>query len=336
MLGKECNEAEESATAWTNCAKNPGHKKFFQVQDFIANHLPQSVSDGHRELLRLSADLTVRLRVSYTSWDRPDTDGLSEFRGSSRLRVGTGFIRHVRDPLINKPYTCDQCEGTTVQKYWVFHVRTAQHVVYNTEEAEKTKVDLFYDDETSEQGEKMGTAHACRVVRCNDDLDVCYMVCMTHDERIGERIESLYRRWDSLPNPNKPSPPNTRKLCFSTPLRKLLSWGRRDYALIISHPHGQHKKLTVGRVRNGFNQDADNYVEYHTATCPGSSGALVIPLYLEFRVTRPRHWRLRHWLSHHWSLHHVVRGFVHSGTHSEPHLVFKDQVNYGNYWFSLK
>ena len=45
-------EAEESETRFNACRKNPGHKKFIPVKDFLNNPLLQSVRLEDREELR--------------------------------------------------------------------------------------------------------------------------------------------------------------------------------------------------------------------------------------------------------------------------------------------
>ena len=52
------------------------------VNDFI-DSLSCSEGDPVREWVRATADLTVRLRVGYTSQDRPDGDPLCGDRGKS-------------------------------------------------------------------------------------------------------------------------------------------------------------------------------------------------------------------------------------------------------------
>ena len=133
------------------------------VNDFI-DCLSCSEGEPVREWVRAIADLTVRLRVGYTSQDRPDGDPLCGNRGKSIPRVGTGLIYRV-DSKINEPCPCVYCDGQKVRKFWRFGVRTAQHVVYDTEEAKRTRLDLFYDDETSRQDGKVVTVWALRVDR---------------------------------------------------------------------------------------------------------------------------------------------------------------------------
>ena len=233
--------------------KNPRHEQFMSVSDFI-DSLSCSDSEGDldlvRECFRVAADLTVKLSVCYTSQDRPDGYPFCQYRGSSLPHSGTGLIRRV-DSEINKPCPCDKCNGQEVRKFWRFEVVTAQHVVYDTEEAKKTRLDLFYDDETSHQEGKVVSVPALRVDWSNTEYDQCRMECVTHDEKIGEMVESLYRRWDSL---DKAIKSRSTPFCFNTSSlsdrpREMSTRERQFYSLIISHPHGQAKKITLGKRR---------------------------------------------------------------------------------------
>ena len=289
------------------------------VSDFI-DSLSCSDSQGNldlvREWFRGAADLTVKLFVCYTSQDRPDGDPFCQYRGSSLPRVGTGRIYRVVSE-INKPCPCDKCNGQEVRKYWRFSVWTAKHVVYDTEEAKKTRLDLFYDDETSHQDGKVVSVPALRVDWSNTKCDWCLMECVTHDEKIGEMVESLYRRWDSLDEVIESRPTrfyfNTSSL--SDRPREMSTRGRQFYTLIISHPHGQAKKITLGKQRKlqGYVQD------YQTATCPGSSGAPGFELYTESDDAGLRHYS--------------VFSYIHSGTRTQTQTssVSTDQINFG-YW----
>ena len=65
------------------------------VQDFKDKYLPRVHTDEHRDVVRAMIDETVRLRVYWTSPDRPDDDEFSNHRGTKISRMGTGFIRDV-------------------------------------------------------------------------------------------------------------------------------------------------------------------------------------------------------------------------------------------------
>ena len=304
------------------------------VNDFLDS---LSLSEGHLfcEWVRAAADLTVRLRVGYTSQDRPDGDPLCGDRGKSIARVGTGLIWRVYSK-INEPCPCVYCDGQEVRKYWRFDVQTAQHVVYDTEEAKRTRVDLFYDDETSRQDGKVVSVWALRVDWSDAESDRCRMECVTHDERIGEMVESLRRRWRSLTKDTRSRPIYFKKSSLLDRLREAVATRSRSrpiysmmsslsgegqfYTLIISHPHGQAKKITLGKERPTVKGDDSDYREYETATCPGSSGAPVILLYTKGDDVFLRHGNYGYY------------GYIHSGTQSSS--VSTDQINYGHYgWF---
>ena len=302
------------------------------VSDFIDSLScsdPEGDLDLVREWFRCAADLTVKLFVCYTSQDRPNGDPFCQYRGSSLPRVGTGMIRHV-DSEINKPCPCDKCNGQEVRKYWRFIVRTAQHVVYDTEEAKKTRLDLFYDDETSHQEGKVVSVPALRVVESSAKYDKCSMECVTHDEEIGEMVESLVRRWVSLDKAirSRSTPFYFNTSSLSDRPREMSTRERQFYSLIISHPHGQAKKITLGKQREGKDFVLDDEVnvvrEYQTATCPGSSGAPVFDVYTEVDDAGLRHWVL---------LHYTLFSYIHSGTHTptQTSSVSTDQINFGHW-----
>ena len=243
-------------------------------------------------------DLTLRLRLYWTSPDRPDDDEFSNHRGTMTPRMGTGFIRRVSDPVSDEPCPCDKCNGEITRKFWRFLVRTAAHVVYNTEEAKSTRVDLFYDDDSCKFDGRMVTVKGLRVVGIYHDGDMCYMECVTHDKALAERIESL--RTSLYSGIRKPQ--DLPSLDFLPPCDR----GRRPI-LIVSHPHGQPKKITLGQGRD----EEYPLVEYNTPTCPGSSGAAVFVF-----NTDP-----------------LNRGFnllispVHSGSFSSTSTQHQDQLN---------
>ena len=155
------------------------------VQDFKDKYLPRVHYDKHRNGFRAMIDLTVRLRIYWTSPDRPDDDEFSNHRGTKIPRMGTGLIRRVSDPVSDEPCPCDKCNGEITRKFWRFKVRTASHVVYNTEEGKSTRVDLFYDDDSCKFDGRMGTATGLEVVKIDHDIDLCHMECVTHDEALG-------------------------------------------------------------------------------------------------------------------------------------------------------
>ena len=314
-------EAEESASRWRECKKNPGHKEFISAKGFKDSYFSRVHTDKLRDLLRAMIDFTVRLRVHWTSPGRPDEDPFSDARGTDKIRLGTGFIEDVSDPVSDKPCPCVECNGKINRKSWRFKVQTAAHVVYNTEEAKSTRIDLFYDDDSSRRDGTMATVTGLELVGIDPDSDVCGMMCVTHDEALGERIESVWRCWLN----GYRGPQDLSGLDF------LLQEGR-DPTLIVSHPHGQPKKITVGQWRYG----EFPLVEYNAATCPGSSGAPVFRFYPARDDRRydllspPVHsGKITSTSTQHRDQLNIQTRFSYKLRGRETKL---DQLNYGNWW----
>ncbi|GFS18959.1 hypothetical protein ElyMa_005019900 [Elysia marginata] len=251
--------------SWKYCKKNPGYEKFICSQYFIDNSLPRLESDKKRKVFRSLIDLTIRLRVSRTSLGRPAGDEIATYRGTDTPRLGTGFICGSRRPVYDKRCFCRTCCGKIARKKWRFDVRTACHVVYNTEEAERTTIDLFYDDDMSDKDERMKFVYGAKMLESESDTDWCKLLFVTCDKHVGERIMSAVTCWldDELLKPqdllNMGLLPSCDKNCKPV--------------LIVSHAHGQPKKITVGELKSP--DEERPRIHYSTPTCPGSSGAPV-------------------------------------------------------------
>ena len=99
-------------------------------------------------------------------------------------------------------FTCRVCAGRVKRNFWILHERTAEHVVYNTEETVKTRVNLFCDDERSVETRKVASTwhHMGHIVRPWLNSDFSVMMSLTHDKRAGQRFENLHDHWMSLMN----------------------------------------------------------------------------------------------------------------------------------------
>ncbi|GFR90077.1 hypothetical protein ElyMa_006141400 [Elysia marginata] len=312
------HEAAESCWGYKNCEKNPGHENFISVQYFIENYLPRLHSDKQREFLRSWIDRTVRLRVDCTSQDRPDDDYMAEYRGTSKMRVGTGYVWFVDEPKYDEPCVCPKCDGNVARKQWSFRVLTSEHVVHNKEEAKETNIDFFYDDDNCDRDGRMKSAWGVEVIGSKPNLDWCDMLCGTCDKDLGERVEEINRRaLDGILNRQDLSELG------------LLPSGDEDCRpiLVVSHPHGQPKKITVGEVTH---LDRENQrAGYNTPTCPGSSGALLF-----------RSGRVWWWLSVHSGSagktftenNHRLNVFQRLSSKLRGHKAAQEQINFGYEW----
>ncbi|GFR82274.1 hypothetical protein ElyMa_004093200 [Elysia marginata] len=279
--------------------------------------MPKLRSDERRTFFRSLIDRTVRLRVQCTSSDRSDEDEFAEDRGTSRVRMGTGFVQRAVEKEFPKSCSCDNCQGKVPSRQWIFHVVTASHLVYNTEEAKETMVDLFFDDDSCQKNKRMESVWASEAIEIDHNMDWCVMEYLTCKEDLGERVESAYKSWVGV---EELSPQDLSDLGL------LPSSGKdRVPVLIVSHPHGRSKKVTIGEMRD---EERSHRIQYNAPTCPGSSGAPVTLFDIDgkFAIIKDRGKFPCRWLF----------SPVHSGTFTDHPLrklggceTMQEQINYG-------
>ena len=221
------------------------------------------------------ADLTVRLRVGYTSTERPEGYPFYDHRGEYITHTGTGFctircttkdeVSLLRHP--DHKCRCPQCFFQTQtmgdsslkhQEWYEIQVITAQHVVYNSEEAASTEVDFFFDDGNSEFTGQMKTLYCYDFSCAVPGKDHCALRCITHDKDFIERFSKV--RFPLT---------RTQKLNEIS-----------EASVVVSHPHGRPKQITVGTITLDPKSVFGESMSYTMDTCPGSSGAPVVVLSL--------------------------------------------------------
>lgn len=247
----------EGTRKWKKCSKNPGHPNFIPISQFQLEDLPQlyQIPDVFDMLTNIAAR-TVNLRVGYTSLARPDGYVFAEFRGQRTAHSGSGWVRDLE--VRHSPCRCQACDGknTSYTKWWLIRIYTSCHVVYDTSEAVETEVDLFYDDESSRgRGGGMVTIKGIKATYRDEDHDSCKFYCATHNEALVTKLEALTSKWDKKPAGLM----EMESLC-----------------VVISHPHGKSKHITIGEVRGSTEEIFGWTKTYTTDTCKGSSGAPVI------------------------------------------------------------
>ncbi|GFN76987.1 hypothetical protein PoB_000349300 [Plakobranchus ocellatus] len=135
------------------------------------------------------AKCTARVRVHYTSRERPDDYTFAVARGTNIPHTGSGYVYRIRPGKDQSP--CPDCHGKRKSSWWKIYVRTACHVVFNTHEAKAAKVDLFFDDEKACEDGRIKTMLGMEVVEKNLNGDRCELVCVTHDLVLVKELESL-------------------------------------------------------------------------------------------------------------------------------------------------
>ena len=275
------SEAEESGFAWKNCTKNPGHPRFIPAPAFSLTDLPEQYRKRWVwDCLEYVMAMTVKLKVGYVSKSRADGYCFSKFRGTSVAHLGSGLVSTFHRG--KGPCLCPDCEhGTTPSYTWYeIRVRTARHVVYNSEEARATQVTLFYDEEESCTNGNSKTIWGVKTQEIHDGGDFCFLTCATHDRQVVELLEVV----------EAPLQYAFAKFQGNPILRRKLNTSSKKLCIIVSHPHGQPKKVTVGWERSREKADTRrpqfHYI-YDTDTCRGSSGAFVFQIDTDLSVYLP-------------------------------------------------
>ena len=274
-----------------NCSKNPGHAHFVPASDFSLEHvdryLPDLPSWLSREdvldVVKANIPLTVRIKGHYISEHRPSqwqgVDGaypFSQYRGKTVSNTGSGWVFYVEEEENSSP------------KSWVITVLTAQHVVYGStkdiqgiedqSEAAVCELSLFDDGVNTPVTLSGGVYFVGQTER-----DWCGLEFHTTDATLGEKLRQLlYKRRQVM---RRVRDKLVRHLEASQ-CTGIQDTSQRCPVLAITYPHSKLCYVTLGYL-TGVEEDGSydflTTVKYDTASCPGSSGGLIIPL---ARLTR--------------------------------------------------
>ncbi|KAI8774087.1 hypothetical protein BgiBS90_025272 [Biomphalaria glabrata] len=257
------------------CTKNPNHESFIPANDFSIRNLPNCYQDPRIvDLVKVLSELTVKVKVSFTSANRPKVFPQTatpypfhKCRGSDKFaRTGTGRCVdfYKRSDVDDQACPCKACKisGKPVKTWAAVIVHTATHVVFDNSEAEFTECVLCYDSD-EDRGVNL---EAVDIVggRADTDGDRCLLRCVTHDIGVVDILWQMSRIYRDL---------------FKTVKEKcsLASPDGQRLVVIVSHPHGCAKCVTLGHcTEESLGQFGQTRFTYTTATCPGSSGAPVM------------------------------------------------------------
>ncbi|XP_059168784.1 uncharacterized protein LOC131950583 [Physella acuta] len=252
---------------FTDCKVNPGHDNLIPITRFTLDHLPLRYRDDDVLKLVLGLSyLTVMLKVSYTSMKRPNAVScLSgqypgyDMRGSDVLRTGTGFVIGVdihSDTAAYGPCRCKNCVGKDQLKpSGEIIVLTARHVVFDESEAKLTRCVLDFDENNS----TVVNLDEWRVEWADSESDRCALRYVTCDMDLLKRLDRAYKRFDDL---------------FVIVCDRYKEFAEEDrLAVMVSHPHGCPKHVTVGQWE--VKDIRGEYKRWMASVCPGTGGANV-------------------------------------------------------------
>ncbi|KAI8761664.1 hypothetical protein BgiBS90_030696 [Biomphalaria glabrata] len=256
----------------TVCTKNLNHQNFIPMKNFRMADLPKGFQtiDLYNSIVNFSK-LVVKIVVSSFSKDRCPGLNLMDYDldPNDRGMNGSGHFWDISKCRWHEsPCPCSTCraEGTRSQGWGELHVFTANHVVCNNEEAWQTKIYYGYDGNCQYSPEILV---GYQVVQSSEKDDTCELVVITHDRVFLDKVKSQI---DTCMK--------TSRAISDLEMVTLLQKGKY-LTIIISHPHGFEKQVSIGysKGRSVVQNDRGSTVGvkyyYDTPTCPGSSGAPV-------------------------------------------------------------
>ena len=225
--------------------------------------------------------LVGRISVSRISHDRPkeiegEDGGVMKYPfgdqpgplPDGRYNSGSGFVEW----LYETPEPCgfEGCTESSPDGCWQWvEVRTARHVAFDDVEAQHATFTLFNDspnnpDQAPLPGGKWNGG--------STDEDWCTLLFHHHDRALGRRLTELMATRDEALNKLRQNLPDISR-CDNEA-------GIGLSAVLIGHPHGRCKHITVGEVKDtppGAGTWEVKFV-YSAPSCPGNSGCLVLPM----------------------------------------------------------
>nr|KAI8746005.1 hypothetical protein BgiMline_019721 [Biomphalaria glabrata] len=253
---------------YDDCEKDPGHRSFKSCEDFRLTDIPVKYRSVELlNLIRTLFILTVQVMVTSISPDRPREQSLHEIYEAScgvpPVRFGSGKISKIKEIIGRGKNTCPckEClKSVSPKKKW-YHIEviTAKHVVNDALEAMNTTCTFGYISYACK-----GQSFSCVGARVSPNSDWCKLTCVTHDEELAAKIKDKICLYDEMSQNFYVSYRTSKK--------------NPKLAIIISHPHGCYKQISIGYWRKRAQAGGlDTKYTYTTSTCNGSSGA---PVYI--------------------------------------------------------
>uniref|UniRef100_A0A2C9LGL0 Uncharacterized protein n=1 Tax=Biomphalaria glabrata TaxID=6526 RepID=A0A2C9LGL0_BIOGL len=265
-----------------SCPKENKHDQFIGLGDLGTKRENEYMRKKDEDVDRIIISvyhLTVQLVVKKCCSSRkkvwPDTQVpyplASSETPTATMRTGTGRVWRVTkytngvdecggEHREHKTCPCAQCEksGTPKSVWAKISVSTSKALVYDGFEAEDVQCRLFYDNLNPAE-----LLEGFRVENDNIATDFCSLTCYTCNIALIEKLKEHLEEFNET---------NNKIQSLQTTLTRL-----NGFVFIVSHPHGEEKKISFGKiVHKNEIVGVGTRLVYTAPTCPGSSGAPVI------------------------------------------------------------
>ncbi|XP_059146322.1 uncharacterized protein LOC131933662 [Physella acuta] len=213
IYGMEFMDTVDGDQSLECCPKKHRHHEFVDVKKLTLAHLPHDLRHASVLVwLKYCALLVVKLK-------RVTSNGKATGR--------VCFV--VRERGIVKTCSSNKCHIEDPHEvYGGISIITNMHVVKNDFDASRTTVEFFYDDKESPPHTEQGSS----ITLTKREMDYGVFSCYVHNKDLVGKLmlvdEIKHYAWLQIP----------------AELRKI----SKDYAIIISHPHGESKKFSFGKI----------------------------------------------------------------------------------------
>ncbi|CAG5120756.1 unnamed protein product [Candidula unifasciata] len=290
---KQIEGSGETDLRRRDCTKNPGHRSFVSIPHFDVNHLPPAYHDEDIvECVRALSDLTAQInvlhqnKVTHKMCPRMPATLLTPDAKTVITTVATGLVHKVHKypngkMMVDQSCPCKDCKTspTPQTQFAKIILQTTAHVVPENCDNEEIRSHLFFDKGRSPDDD-WGVVTLTNVVSVESSMDnerweITYV---THDVHLAERLGKTLTEWQNLRGALMTKYLTTQhSKARSLPLSGYIPDNEQPLVIIVSHPHGCSKHVSVGHCvqRDELGNGLTRY-SYSAATCPGSSGARVM------------------------------------------------------------